>query len=1116
MARKALKYTLEDSSKEKNKNKKAFVDRVVPIQCFERELNELREDHDAFSVLYYWGVGGIGKTHLMEHLLREADHSSDSTMLIDTMPALLGEDQLRVKYSLDISTNEVEVLYRLRTKLKEEYKKRCDKDFDFLLFDIAVAAYEEKSDEEHRIGEKSSSRSSILEDLKSMGEVAGISIPFYDVYEKVKMGYSATKNIMSRYAEGKVLDQYAEYITSLNNSNSEQLLKRLHRGFSYDLVRMIESLQKSFPESLPVVIAIDTLERLDYKTIENINNPEYDDSWLFGRPDTDGQYTGGLIESVPSVLWLLCGRDQIDDRKLSSEYQIRIDKLAESDVKELLEIRDVNVSDDIAATICEVTEGVPVYVDICIDMCIEKEENVTKKDFEGGITQIVNRYLQLMSDQDKLNLYLMSSLGQWTDDDFKEISNRLSDFRSLEISYNKLMRKSFIYTDDGIRRIFHNIVREAIFADRDYSENSKNNNLKEITGYYKEQLNRKEISNERVLFLTDRIIFLCQEIISGRDEFEYIRPLFDLCSRALKTVNIHKDLELKLAVYNNADQYGLSNREKSSVELVLSASYSLNGREEEALKLKEHAVNNLISEYGEKDHVAIRGLNDLANSHYTLGHYEEALKIRERLYETCKEVFGDDDDLTHIVLFNLSNSLSRAGKKEEALRILEELYAFRKQKFGEDHPDTLMTLNNIGSRYSDSGQYEEARKLFEIVYQHRKVILGENHPDTLNALYNLSFACSKLGMKSEALQHAEKVYEKQKEMLGETHPDTLKTLKTKADIYTDLGQEKEALEIWEKVYQLDKDTLGEDHESTISALEIIAAKYAKLCRDEEVLKASKELYEIHRKISGESHPTTLSWLNTAGNSYYLLNQFKEAKDCYQRSLACYEQKDVLTKRDEKGMAEALFWLAVINAANQSVTDAEELYNHAFGCLEKSYESDNEEFLRTYLGKCYMYLDFLKKQNKKEQSLEIYQNAIRAFKDLRHMKDSMPDDKELDIYYHGAMTAIRLGKKDEGFIWLLELVRLMEDYSVVGYERRKANVFHLYALFFEGNGQFQDAILYHNKALDLYMELSKEDPKCLEKVDQCAERLCRLYETNRNPEEAERIRGLKDTAHAQNG
>ena len=1116
MARKALKYTLEDSSKEKNKNKKAFVDRVVPIQCFERELNELREDHDAFSVLYYWGVGGIGKTHLMEHLLREADHSSDSTMLIDTMPALLGEDQLRVKYSLDISTNEVEVLYRLRTKLKEEYKKRCDKDFDFLLFDIAVAAYEEKSDEEHRIGEKSSSRSSILEDLKSMGEVAGISIPFYDVYEKVKKGYSATKNIMSRYAEGKVLNQYAEYITSLNNSSSEQLLKRLHRGFSYDLVRMIESLQKSFPESLPVVIAIDTLERLDYKTTENINNPEYDDSWLFGRPDTDGQYVGGLIESVPSVLWLLCGRDQIDDRKLSSEYQIRIDKLAESDVKELLEIRDVNVSDEIAAAICEVTEGVPVYVDICIDMCIEKDENVTKKDFEGGITQIVNRYLQLMSDQDKLNLYLMSSLGQWTDDDFKAISDRLSDFRSLEISYNKLMRKSFIYTDDGVRRIFHNIVREAIFADRDYSPGSKKENLKAITGYYKEQLNRKEISNERVLFLTDRIIFLCQEIISGRDEFEYIRPLFDLCSRALKTVNIHKDLELKLAVYNNADQYGLSNREKSSVELVLSASYSLNGNEQEALKLKEHAVNNLISEYGEKDHVAIRGLNDLANSHYTLGHYEEALKIRERLYETCKEVFGDDDDLTHIVLFNLSNSLSRAGKKEEALRILEELYDIRKKRFGEDHPDTLMTLNNIGSRYSDSGQYEEARKLFEEVYQKRNVILGENHPDTLNALYNLSTACSKLGMKSEALQYAEKVYEKQKEMLGETHPETLKTLNDLSDIYAALGRNQEALEAGITVYEQRRILFGESHEFTISVLRTLPSKYTKVGRNQEALNTSKAVYENYTKTLGESHPTTLAWLNSIGPLYYLMNQIVEAKDCYQRTLAACKQKDVLTDKEEAVMSEALFWLAEINAADQKVSEAEELYNNTFQYLQKTYESDNEGFLRSYLGKCFKYLYFLNKQNKKEKSLEIYQNAIRAFRDLRLMKDRKPDNQELDTYYRAGMTAIRLGKKDEGFIWLLELVRLMEDYSVVGYEKRKANVFHLYALFFEVNGQFQDAILYHNKALDLYMELSKEDPKCLEKVDQCAERLCRLYETNGNPEEAERIRGLKDTAHAQNG
>ncbi|MBQ7993778.1 MAG: hypothetical protein IJ252_12200, partial [Solobacterium sp.] len=360
MARKAAKFAFEDSSKEKNKNRKAFVDRVEPIRCFERELNELKEDRDAFSVLYYWGVGGIGKSHLMEHLLRETDFNNQNSSFIDTKPVLLSEDQLRAKYTLDVSTNEVEILYKLRTKLKEEYKKRCEKDFDFLLFDIAVASYEEKSDQEHRAGEKSSSRSSILDDLKSMGEVTGFSIPFYDVYEKVKSGYSAAKNILNRYAEGKVLEQYAEYIQSLNTGNSEQILRKLHRGFSYDLVRMVNGLQKSSPESLPVVIAIDTLERLDYKSAENINSLEYDDSWLFGQPDYTGVYTGGLMESVPSVLWVLCGRDQLDEKKIPLDYQIRIDRLAEADVKELLNIRDVKVSDEVARTICDVTEGVPV------------------------------------------------------------------------------------------------------------------------------------------------------------------------------------------------------------------------------------------------------------------------------------------------------------------------------------------------------------------------------------------------------------------------------------------------------------------------------------------------------------------------------------------------------------------------------------------------------------------------------------------------------------------------------------------------------------------------------------------------------------------------------------
>jgi hypothetical protein len=96
-----------------------------------------------------------------------------------------------------------------------------------------------------------------------------------------------------------------------------------------------------------------------------------------------------------------------------------------------------------------------------------------------------------------------------------------------------------------------------------------------------------------------------------------------------------------------------------------------------------------------------------------------------------------------------------------------------------------------------------------------------------------------------------------------------------------------------------------------------------------------------------------------------------------------------------------------------------------------------------------------------------------------------------------------------------MIRLVDEYSLSGYEKEKADICLLYGLYLEGSGQFQDAIESHTEALDLYRELSKEDPKYLDKVDECAERLCRLYEINGNPEKAERIRGLKEAAHARN-
>jgi len=92
-----------NSEEIKKKNIQTFVDREDTIKVFSDELDELRKNINCYSLIYYWGIGGIGKSHLITHFLRDTSSSEPSTQLIDKHPILLLDDQLRVSYNLDIS-----------------------------------------------------------------------------------------------------------------------------------------------------------------------------------------------------------------------------------------------------------------------------------------------------------------------------------------------------------------------------------------------------------------------------------------------------------------------------------------------------------------------------------------------------------------------------------------------------------------------------------------------------------------------------------------------------------------------------------------------------------------------------------------------------------------------------------------------------------------------------------------------------------------------------------------------------------------------------------------------------------------------------------------------------
>ncbi|MBQ7991846.1 MAG: tetratricopeptide repeat-containing protein, partial [Solobacterium sp.] len=693
------------------------------------------------------------------------------------------------------------------------------------------------------------------------------------------------------------------------------------------------------------------------------------------------------------------------------------------------------------------------------------------------------------------------------------ISNKLSDFRNLEISYNRLIRKSFISTDDGTRRIFHNIVREAIYADKDYSENSKKENLKAIAGYYKELLNQPEISNETVLFIEDRLIFMCQEIASDREDFESIWPMLDRCTGLLMAVDIRKYLELILTIYNSKDKFCFTEKEANGISANLTSALDTNGRYREAFEIRKQLTDYALSVYGDSHIETLRRMNDLANSYHNLGDYEEAARIREEAYAKSKEVLGNDHKVTQTILFNLANSLSEAGRNDEVLKIREEMYKNQKETLGEDHPDTLGTLGSLAISYSDLGRLDDAKSTYEKVYQRRKEVLGENHPDTLVSLYNLSTVYSKLGLYKECLQIEREAYENQKEILGELHPDTLKTLSAMAGTMANLGQHSEVLEFRKEVFEKSKISLGELHRFTLAAIDNLVIAYHNLGQKQEELKTLTDEHELYRKAYGETDSRTLKKLISLAVLNYRTGNVEEAKNLYRNSLAGYEQKAILSEQDENDLVNVLYLLAYLYNQENRSEEAEELLGRMFEHLLNVRDDSSLVSLKRFRQDCSLYLDLLDKHKNHQRALDVGKEMIRASESIRAINNEKPDKLEMNVLYLCGFKAHILKKLEEGFEYNLKAIKLTEEYSIPDYEYKRGIAYNLNGYDLFKWNRTAEAIESQLKAFAIFTKLADEDKKVTGYLENSAKALSIFYSALGNTKESEHYSEIRKAIHA---
>ena len=858
-----------------------FTDRTDPIKAFHARFRKVLDESQSLLINYY-GAGGVGKSALLEKIKKEFDaqqndlpnavclyhnfnNGTDMQSILDNWKRDLqrhgcefpffetGEFVLSLKRGLNAKTLK-------RPKVKTFIEK--NQLLEFVqgkvqnLFGHADNVIDESPFELIDLvkflpyGSAVVSIMHIINDQLSKKEVDRRLNAHSDLYRKLNETYH-----------------------SPNIADVEELLPEL---FAQDICDWAN-------DSTRLIIFLDTYERvssamINFGELDEENRPH--DWWI--RDNANGRR--GLLFLLPTTLWVIAGRNKLrwQGEADAALEQHLIKALSEDDAHYFLTRAGV-WSRELRDRIYRLTEGYPLYLDLCVDIYeqyIQRYEKVpTRDDFGQALDQIVRRLLKYMDYDARSMVQCLSLLGTWTNDMARHL---ITDFN--HNLYNEVKRFSFIQRStvelNGKQREifqFDRTVQKFLLASLKADENFSMlfEEMLEASDEYFDRLFNTLEDQQTAIYCLKLRAELVARLVSNADELkrrfdEYFRYSFNVL---IELGMFSAAEEIIDAFFNAVVDDGII---RAHFELLMGNLRSAQGNYREALALNRSAYEKYKAEFGDENKQTLTALNNVSNSLFELGQYDQASKMFGRVLELSEELLGDDDDLTLTAMSNLAICLDNLGFPDDAFELHRRVYDRRVELFGEDDPETINALSNVATALSDQYRFAEAMALERKVLDGHIQMFGIDHLETLSAMSKLAATLREVGsirqmddnateeqlseateQLNEALELSEYAFEGYQRVLGDEHPRTLNAMKNLARLLHMLDRKEEALKLFEQVLDRYKEAFGEEHPDTLSAMNDLSSSLKDLGRKEEALSILERAIELYKKTLGENHPDTL-------------------------------------------------------------------------------------------------------------------------------------------------------------------------------------------------------------------------------------------------------------------
>ena len=762
-------------SEQKPRAERIFTDRVDSKDAFRKSIahiNDTSKDKDGkekntYKVLAFYGMGGIGKTSLREHLcdMIKKDEELKEQVVYSYI-------DFQTDFPKDMISKDV--FYRL---ISDRFHKNFG--IKFTIFSLAYIIYLKKLNpnlelKKHTLpfAEEGDILSGIIEFLsESVGSIAGIT---------TKIVAYAYKNYSNFFLDDNIKKELVE----LENQEVCNIEQELPRFFAYDLANF----KKENPNK-KVAIFFDTYELL-CKTQPTDAEKLKQDEW-----------TRDFIEQNKNVLFVISGREKLIWELADSDWekvleQHRLEELSDDDCKSFLNhcgITDPDIQERIIKCSC----GVPFYLDVCVEIW---EKDKGKEDFKDiKQTEITERLIRYLDRSELATLELLSIASYFNREIFELMVSKFSTgYPATKI--DELAKFSFISSEDNSKHYtIQRLMKECLQNQLDAELKARAHET--MVCYYEDKL--KDLS---IKTASSAQAALIQEAFAHKEKLEGVEKAIDWLLEKLDIYSecgmlfIFKDMLLGL-LEKDLDY------KKAEILNILGVSYRDIGDYNKAIEYHEKALEIRINALGENQPELY---NNLGISYDGLGDYGKAIEYHEKALEIRINTLGENHPDVASYYNNLGTVYNSLGDYNKAIEYHEKALEIRINTLGENHPDVADSYNNLGISYDGLGDYNKAIEYHKKTLEIRINTLGENHPDIADSYGVLGVIYYGLGDYGKAIEYYEKALEIEINTLDENHPDIADYYNNLGVVYNDLGDYGKAIEYYEKALEIRINILGEN------------------------------------------------------------------------------------------------------------------------------------------------------------------------------------------------------------------------------------------------------------------------------------------------------------------